>query len=84
MKRIICSIHDVKAEAYLSPMFFMARGQAIRAFSDAVNGDSDIAKHPEDFTLFVIGEWSEDSGQIKGVVHESLGNGVNFLKGDEI
>ena len=51
MKKVICSIYDTKAEAWLMPMFFGAAGQAVRAFSDAVNGtEGDIAKHPEDFT----------------------------------
>lgn len=79
MKLIMCSIRDQKAEAWLNPMFFLARGQAVRSFSDAVNGrEGDIAKHPEDYTLFEIGSFDQTTGEVMLVPPVSLGVGVNF------
>ncbi len=61
----ICTIFDGKAEAYTQPMFFQSTGQAVRSFSDAVNdGESNFSRHPEDYTLFCLGEWDERSGKI--------------------
>ncbi len=65
MNMEICSIHDTAAQAYMTPMFFQSRGQAIRSFSDAVNdGKSDFYKHPEDYTLFHLGSFNERTGSI--------------------
>lgn len=84
MNKIICSIQDSKAAAWLPPLFFSAKGAAVRAFSDAVNkGDGEIAKHPGDYTLYKIGEFDEQTGEITGCVAELLGNGSNFVTGDE-
>ncbi len=61
----ICSIHDAAAQAYMTPMFFQSRGQAIRSFSDAVNdGKSDFWKHPEDYTLFHLGTFDLRTGML--------------------
>lgn len=62
-KMRICSIYDTKAEAYLTPMFFQASGQAVRSFGDAVNqAESEFCKHPEDYVLFEFGEWDPHGG----------------------
>lgn len=82
MKMTICSIRDSKAEAWLNPMFFLARGQAIRAFSDAVNDPkSDFYKHPEDYVLFELGYFNQLTGEVEVVAPVSLGIGSNFKTG---
>ncbi len=61
----ICSIYDGKADAFSQPMFFQSSGQAVRSFADIANDpEHAIGKHPEDYTLFVRGEWDERSGCI--------------------
>lgn len=78
MKLIICAIHDTKAEAFAQPMFFQAVGQAVRAFIDAVSdGDpkSNLANHPEDFNLFRIGTYDDQTGEIVPEAPFHLGNG---------
>ncbi len=67
MNQAICTIYDSKAEAYHTPLFFQSKGQAVRSFSDAVNEPtqkSEIARHPEDFTLFIIGTFDERNGKL--------------------
>ena len=84
MKKVICSVYDCKAEAWLTPMFLQARGQAVRIFSDAVNGDGDLAKHPEDYTLFCIGEFDELKGSIEAYdAPVVLEKGMNIVWRDE-
>lgn len=54
------TIFDSKAEVYLQPFCMKAKGEAIRAFADHVNdGQSQFSKHPEDFTLFELGEFDD-------------------------
>lgn len=62
----VFSIHDSKAAAY-APPFFMARMElALRAFNDlAADTQSQINKHPEDYTLFLIGEFDDATGALK-------------------
>lgn len=84
MKMVICSIRDSKSEVFSQPMFFQADGQAVRAFSDAVNGSEDnnnFAKHPDDYTLFRIGFFDDVTGIIEPIPPETLGNGAIFVQG---
>lgn len=62
----IYAIYDQAAKAYMKPMFLQADGLAMRVFKDAVNSgtESDISKHPEQFTLFKIGEYDDQKGII--------------------
>lgn len=78
--RMFC-VHDVKAEAFAKPFAVPTRGIAIRAFADQVNNpDSDLHKHPEDYTLFQIGEFDESTGMIQPQAPESLGSAVQYLE----
>jgi len=61
----IFSIHDSKAEAYLSPIYFKTSAEAIRAFSTACeDSSSQFFKYPSDFTLVELGEFDEISASI--------------------
>lgn len=84
MKMVMCSVRDAAAEAWLKPMCFQAKGQAIRAFADAVNEDgSDFGKHVEDYALFLVGHFDELSGEVEAAVPpEVLILAVNCLNGD--
>lgn len=65
MKKVICSIQDKVAAAWLPPMFFQSKGQALRSFVDVVNDQSsEFFKHPEDYVLFLIGDFDERTGVI--------------------
>lgn len=62
----MCSIYDAKAEAWLTPLFFQAVGQAVRSFGDAINqSNSEFNKHPEDYTLFMLGDWDDQRGVLE-------------------
>jgi len=74
----IYSIYDSKAEAYLQPFFSPNNAVAIRNFQNVLQDpNSNINRWPEDFTLFAIGTWDEDTGQITPAEQiKSLGNGL--------
>lgn len=66
MEQIICAVFDRQALAYMTPMFFQATGQAVRAFTDAVNNqENEFGKHPEDYAVFKLGSYDPGTGQIK-------------------
>jgi hypothetical protein len=65
MKQQIYSIHDSKAEAFLPPFFLNNKHLAIRAFTDGINDpNTSLYKHPEDYSLFHLGEFDDDTGSI--------------------
>lgn len=65
------SVFDVKAACYGQPFFMPREEMAVRAFADGVNEDrnpnNNWAKHPEDFTLFLVGEFDDELAQLKSV-----------------
>lgn len=79
----ICTIYDSKAEAYLPPMFFQSLAQAERSFGDICNDNSHpIGVHPEDYTLWCVGEWIEQTGTIVVFeVKQSIAEGLHLVKG---
>lgn len=62
----ICTVRDRATDTYGQPIFVQAIGQAIRSFGDEINRkDSQLGLHPEDYDLYVIGEYDERTGFIK-------------------
>ena len=80
--KIFC-VFDSKAEAYLQPFFMRTAGEAIRAFTDLVNGsDNQFCKYPGDFVLFELGSYDDSTAGITCLeAPHSLGVGVEFKKG---
>lgn len=82
MKLKIFSVYDAKAEAYMTPFFLQTKGQAIRGFMDLVSDkNTNVAKYPEDFTLFELGEYDDGRGSF--VSHQtpiSLGTALELKK----
>lgn len=64
MKQAVVAVFDRAAQIYGRPFFVAAVGQAMRSFGDEINrrdGDrSEMAKHPEDFDLFLLA-WYDDA-----------------------
>lgn len=64
MKYIVIAVRDRAADVYGVPMFVASRGGAIRSFADEINRPADgnvYAKHPEDFDLFEVGTFDDNS-----------------------
>lgn len=65
MKLVLCTVKDRAADAYGRPMFVPSVGVAIRSFSDEVNrkdSDNQLFNHPDDFDLYELGEFDDNSG----------------------
>lgn len=67
MVKRIYSILDSKAGLFGPLMAFHRDGEAMRALDATVNSkqDSQISKHPEDFRLFFVGTFDEESGDFE-------------------
>lgn len=81
----IFSVYDSKAEAYLPPFMLPKVAMAQRTFGDTVNSsDSQMYLHPQDYTLFHLGEFDNTKAQYDlFAAPKSLGNGVEYLSLDE-
>lgn len=59
------SVFDEKAGAFMPPFFSTAVGQAVRSFGDGVRReDSPLSRHPEDYRLYLVGEFDDEKGQL--------------------
>lgn len=61
----IFTILDSKAKAYMTPFFQKNEDVAVRVLEQACNEQGHIFNtNPEDFSLFQIGIFNEDTGEI--------------------
>lgn len=68
MLQVVVSVRDSAAGVFGRPVFVVARGQAIRSFQDEVqrvDQSNDMNKHPEDFELFELARFDDNSGKFE-------------------
>lgn len=59
------SVLDVKVESYSAPFAAANDAQAFRSFEQAIQDpQTTLSKYPEDFTLWRIGEFAEETGRL--------------------
>lgn len=78
MALLVVSIFDKVAESFGRPFFVPAKGLAIRSFVDEINRagqDNGFYMHPDDYTLFWIGEFDDGSGELLPRTPEALMTG---------
>lgn len=79
MKLEIFAVHDTAADAFLSPHFFQTTAIAIRAFGQScADPDSGFHAHPSDYTLFHIGTFDQDTGEIVPCTPHSVAKALDF------
>lgn len=67
------TVKDKKADAYLQPFTTQTKGLAIRMIQGTLEQqDNNLSKYPEDFSLWKIGEFDENSGIIQGLQEPEL------------
>lgn len=81
MINFLCTVFDTKAEVYEPPFAAPTENAAERMFSDAVNdGQSRVAKHPEDYQLFLLGTFDTSTGEMTAMnSRKILGTGVKYV-----
>lgn len=65
MKQRIFSIRDSKAEMFYPPFYQKTHGEAERSLRELVRDEKSlISKYPEDYDLYFLGEWDDQSGKM--------------------
>lgn len=78
MKQVLCAVYDVVADTYLPPFVETNTGTAVRAFQQAMGGDSPPA-NCRDLVLFQIGTYDNVTGRA-----ESLPDKVQLFRGADV
>lgn len=68
MKTVLFVVRDQKANNHTQPFSAPTRGIALRSWADQLNdpkhADTDQAKHPEDFSLWYVGDYDDNTAEI--------------------
>ena len=80
MKINAYSIFDTAAGAYARPFFTATDSLASRAFCDiASDANHEVGKHPDDYILFKVGLFDDNTGEIHPFTPEKVISGVEAL-----
>lgn len=81
MKKQVFAIYDTAVGAYLQPFFMRSPNEAIRSFRESANmDDHPFNKNPEDYTLFHLGEYDEETGKFQNQEARSYGKAMDHLE----
>lgn len=82
----VFSLYDSKAKNFGPPFYMQTRGMAVRALSDLVqDNNSMVARHPEDFVLYQVGEYDDATAEfINKNPHELISMASDFKKTNPI
>lgn len=80
MKLNAYCVFDSKVEAYLTPFFMRADGEATRACQQAMSDPNhNFCRYPADYTLFRVGEFDDASGRLLPLdAYVNLGNLISI------
>lgn len=74
MKQIVFAVYDSKLAAFFPPFFCQHAAIAKRSFMAIANDKvSQVYAHPQDFTLFEIADWDDETGEFKPKQHVNHG-----------
>ena len=80
---LIIGVRDELTGTFFQPNFFKgneAKRQAIRLFETQVNDNPIWRNNPNDFGLYQLGEFNEETGEIKVTRIEKLTSGSSVLR----
>lgn len=82
MKLEMFSVFDSAAKAFMEPFVAQTIEVAIRRFRASVNHEgSDFGRFPEDYTLFHVGTFVQESGTVLALeTPHSLGLALTFVQ----
>ena len=81
MIKFLYVVYDSKSETYNTPFAEITDASAIRSFAGVCkNPDTILGQHPEDFTLFRIGHYNDQTSEITPQAPERLATGIDVTK----
>lgn len=78
----VVALFDTKAKAFMLPQYFQTTALAKRAVAAAVNDPEAgfLHKNPEDFILFHIADWNDETGKFETMPQpDNLGMCATFI-----
>lgn len=82
-KLSVYAIRDTKAEAFHRPFYSHNHATAMRSVETEVNNPETGLKNPEDFQLYHLGEYEEQTGILKTHAPEHLINVMELRKEEQ-
>ena len=80
MNHKLYSIYDTASGVYNQIFQCKTHGEATRIFKDlSISADTNIGKHPEDYSLWYIGLWNDNDGKITKVTKECLATALEMV-----
>lgn len=82
MIKIVMCLRDVKAELFMQPFFVPAVGVGYRNLIDEVDrggADNILAKHAQDFDIYQLATFDDESGEFLAVVPSFLCSVASLL-----
>jgi len=81
MIKSLFSIQDVKVSVFYPPVVLLNENDARRMLHDVVsNPETIISKHPDDFRLFKVGEFDDNSGVLSSLAQPVfIANAIDFV-----
>lgn len=78
----VMAVYDIKARAFLVPFYVGHIDIGRRAFGDVANDPQhQISKNAEDFILYYLGKWNDESAEFTLEQKPShLGTALNYKK----
>lgn len=84
MKTILIAVRDQKSYGFTQPFTAPGKGIAIRSWADQLqdpdNAKNDQVRHPEDFTLWILGEYDDEHGIITPCVPQQIAEASDWVK----
>lgn len=81
MQQLIIAVRDRQLNAFMRPFTAQTAGQAIRSFRDEINRpDSELNRHPEDYELYRLGTFNEQTGEIKSEDPQQIALASNLIE----
>lgn len=77
----MCVVRDSAANVYGQPMCVPSLGIAVRSFGDEVkrvDANNQMNKHPEDFELFDVGTYDDNTCTFETYAPKSIARGVDY------
>lgn len=77
----IVVVKDRAVDAFGTPFFVKHVNEAIRSFKDEINREgSAMGAHPDDYDLYVVGQYDDQSGTVGGGDVGLVARGKDMVK----
>lgn len=85
MKIQVISVYDAKTKVFGQPQYFINVPTALRSWGDTANNPNDVVhKHPEDYTLFHLGEYDDETGTFTNLTTPNpLGTALQYKQQEQ-